>query len=75
MEVKSMKTRYVIHTNQMEVVDRFMYFGVILNYNGYFNGTQKQFAKPDRRAIFCLRCKVSQLNLNEFLCFLFLTLI
>lgn len=54
MEVKSMKTRYVIHTNKMEVVDRFMYFGVILNYNGYFNGTQKQLAKPDRKAIFCL---------------------
>lgn len=54
MEVKYMKTRYVIHTNQMEVVDRFMYFGVILNYNGYFNGTQKQLAKPDRKAIFCL---------------------
>lgn len=53
-----------IHTDQVEVVDKFMYLGVLLNYNGNFNVTQKQLASQGRKAMFCLRSKVSQLNLN-----------
>lgn len=41
-----------------------MYLGVLLNYNGNFNVTQKQLASQGRKAMFCLRSRVSQLNLN-----------
>lgn len=56
--------KWHIHTDQVEVVDKFMYLGVLLNYNGNFNVTQKQLASQGRKAMFCLRSKVSQLNLN-----------
>lgn len=48
----------------IEIVDSFIYLGLLLQYNGLFNNTQKQLASPGRKAIFSLNSKTSQLFLN-----------
>lgn len=42
----------------------FIYLGLLLQYNGQFNNTQKQLASPGGKAMFSVSSKNSQLFLN-----------
>lgn len=56
--------RWHLNGEPIEVVDSFIYLGLLLQYNGKFNNTQKQLASQGRKAMFSLKSKTSQLYLN-----------
>lgn len=56
--------RWHLNGEPIEVVDSFTYLGLLLQYNGKFNNTQKQLASQGRKAMFSLKSKTSQLYLN-----------
>lgn len=56
--------RWHLNGEPTEVVDSFTYLGLLLQYNGKFNNTQKQLASQGRKAMFSLKSKTSQLYLN-----------
>lgn len=48
----------------LENVDSFCYLGLLLNYNGNFNLTQKQLASQGRKALFALKKACAPMYLN-----------
>ena len=80
MDVNVQKTKVVvfrnggkIHNNvkwsysgeNVEIVDLFVYIGVMFNFNGKFFVTQKQLAAQGRKAMFALKSTMKQLYLNH----------
>lgn len=49
----------------LEVLDQFVYLGVLFNFNGKFLVTQKQLASQGRKALFALKSTIKQLYLNH----------
>ncbi|XP_055997458.1 uncharacterized protein LOC130047118 [Ostrea edulis] len=60
----SSNERWHLNGEPIEIVDKFTYLGVLMNYNGKFSTTQKQLASQGRKAMFSLKSKVSQMYLN-----------
>lgn len=50
--------------NKIEIVNTFSYLGLLLNYNGKFNVTQKHIAAQGKKALFCLMKEVKTHNFN-----------
>ena len=48
---------------QLEIVNTFSYLGMLLNYNGKFNVTQKHIAVQGKTSLFCLMKEVQKHNL------------
>lgn len=67
--------KWLYNGENLEIVDQFIYLGVVFNYNGKFFITQKQLATQGRKAMFALKSTINQLYLNHCtFCFLFLIL-
>ncbi|MES9883146.1 MAG: reverse transcriptase family protein [Sedimenticola sp.] len=49
---------------EIEIVNQFCYLGIMLNYNGKFNTTQKHLAEQARKAQFNLMKVIKQSNFN-----------
>ncbi|XP_078312623.1 uncharacterized protein LOC144619140 [Crassostrea virginica] len=80
LDVNVQKTKVVvfrnggkIHNNEkwsysgenVEIVDQFVYLGIMFNLNGKFFVTQKQLAAQGRKAMFALKSTMKQLYLNH----------
>ena len=50
--------------NLVELVNTFSYLGLLLNYNGKFNVTQKHFASQGKKCLFGLMKEVKKHNFN-----------
>ena len=50
--------------NRVEIVKTFSYLGMLLNYNGKLNVTQKNIAAQGRMSLFCLMKEVQKHNFN-----------
>ena len=48
----------------IEIVNEFCYLGIVLNYNGKFQKTQKKLALQCRKAMFALKRKCNNMNFN-----------
>lgn len=80
LDVNVFKTKVVIFRNggnyrtnekllyngeYLEIVDKFVYLGVMLNYNDKCFTTQKQLAAQGRKAMFALKSTINQLYLKH----------
>ena len=50
--------------NGVKIVNTFSYLGLLLNYNGKFNVTQKHIAEMGKKSLFCLMKEVKKHNFN-----------
>ena len=48
----------------ISIVDKFLYLGMLINYNGKFNDTQKQLSLQGRKAMFSWKSKTNEMYLN-----------
>ena len=51
--------RFYFDGNNVEIVNTFSYLGLLLNYNGKFNVTQKHIAALGKKSLFCLMKEVN----------------
>lgn len=58
------KNKWTYNGKEVELVDCFNYLGLLLNYNGKFNGAQTKLAEQGRKALFSLQQKTKTLYLN-----------
>ena len=56
--------RFCFAGNIVEIVNTFSYLGLLLNYNGKFNVTQKHISALGKKSLFCLMKKVKKHNFN-----------
>ena len=56
--------RFYFDGNNVEIVNTFSYLGLLLNYNGKFNVTQKHIAALGKKSLFCLMKEVKKHNFN-----------
>lgn len=57
--------KWLYNSENLEIVNQFVYIGVVFNCNGIFFTTQKQLATQGRKAKFALKSIFNQLNLNH----------
>ena len=50
--------------NLVDIVNTFSYLGMLFNYNGTFNVTQKHIAAQGKKSLFCLLKEVQKHNFN-----------
>ena len=50
--------KWFYNGRELETVNEFNYLGMLFNYNGKFNLTQKQLADQGRKAMFALNSKL-----------------
>ena len=55
---------FYFNGNLVEIVNNFSYLGMLFNYNGKFNVTQKHIAAQGKKALFCLMKEVQKHNFN-----------
>ena len=51
---------------EIQIVNQFNYLGMLFNYNGKFNETQKHVAQQGRKAYFAITCINSKLRSHYF---------
>ena len=56
--------KWNLNGHPLEIVDKFVYLGVLLNFNGKYQCTQKQLAIQARKAMFALKSNVRNMCLN-----------
>ena len=56
--------QFYYNGNGVEIVNTFSYLGLLLNYNGKFNVTQKHIAEMGKKSLFCLMKEVKKHNFN-----------
>ena len=49
---------------QIDIVNKFTYLGIVLNFNGKFAVAQKKVAEQGRKAMFCLFSNIRQFSFN-----------
>ena len=47
--------KWFLNGDNISIVDKFMYLGMLINYNRKFNDTQKHLLLQDRKAMFSLK--------------------
>ena len=52
--------KWFLNGENISTVDKFMYLGMLINYNGKFNDTQKQLSLQGRKAMFSLKSKTNK---------------
>ena len=55
---------WIYQNEHIEIVNQFSYLGMIFNYNGKFNTTQKHVADQGRKALFAINSALKQCNFN-----------
>ena len=56
--------QFYYNGNRVEIVNTFLYLGLLLNYNGKFNGTQKHIAEMGKKSLFCFMKEVKNHSFN-----------
>ena len=56
--------QFFYNGNRLDIVNTFSYLGLLLNYNGKFNVTQKHIAELGKKSLFCLMREVKKHNFN-----------
>ena len=56
--------KWFYNGSELETVNEFNYLGMLFNYNGKFNLTQKQLADQGRKAMFALNAKLKNHTFN-----------
>ena len=56
--------QFYYNGNRVEIVNTFSYLGLLLNYNGKFNVTQKHIAEMGKKSLFCFMKEVKNHSFN-----------